>query len=210
MPLRVIMIPNIDALAHAEHPHAMASHMPDETNPAIARVRMGRPCAGRMGAMRQKAVELSNTLRHALGLPAIQPDHTHAFGQAGHVIQVSPFVGASPTFIEVARNPDGSWGGRTRGGDKVEIASSERVSLVTIFPPSRKLDLTIFQDYGLMRPVPNAPHGHIHHRPHHRPQHHIHHQRLSFFDRLHFSLMNLGPWEGRAVAFVLGMFLILS
>lgn len=39
-----------------------------------------------------------------------------------------------------------------------------------------------------------------HPRPHHR--HHIHGQ--SFMGRLHYSLMNLGPWEGRAVAFVLG------
>ncbi|KAI0032688.1 hypothetical protein K488DRAFT_85592 [Vararia minispora EC-137] len=44
------------------------------------------------------------------------------------------------------------------------------------------------------------PHGHHHHhnfRPYHR-----HHG--SFLRRVHRALMTLGPWEGRAVAFVLG------
>ena len=61
-----------------------------------------------------------------------------------------------------------------------------------------------------MRPhdSPNTPPGHIGHGPHHRHHHRPQHRPLNFFDRLHFSLMNLGPWEGRAVAFVLGMFLV--
>ncbi|KAJ3919243.1 hypothetical protein F5877DRAFT_90173 [Lentinula edodes] len=74
--------------------------------------------------------------------------------------------------------------------------------------------------------------GHVHHKHHHhhdkfnpmeeregeqgpiyRHRHHRHHfktrtgrfpSRCSFIRRLHFSLMTLGPWEGRAVAFVLG------
>ena len=33
-----------------------------------------------------------------------------------------------------------------------------------------------------------------------------HHHRMSFLHRVHKALMVLGPWEGRAVAFVLGMF----
>jgi hypothetical protein len=42
------------------------------------------------------------------------------------------------------------------------------------------------------------------HRHHHH--HHKHHgHKGSFMKRLHFSIMALGPWEGRAVAFVLGM-----
>ncbi|KDR67785.1 hypothetical protein GALMADRAFT_257621 [Galerina marginata CBS 339.88] len=45
--------------------------------------------------------------------------------------------------------------------------------------------------------------------PHYRHQHHpgmrVHHVHGgSFANRLHYSLMNLGRWEGRAVAFVLG------
>ncbi|KAJ3854396.1 hypothetical protein EV368DRAFT_72904 [Lentinula lateritia] len=75
--------------------------------------------------------------------------------------------------------------------------------------------------------------GHVHHKHHHHHDkfnpmeeregeegsihrhihHHRHHfksrtgripSRCSFIRRLHFSLMTLGPWEGRAVAFVLG------
>jgi len=45
--------------------------------------------------------------------------------------------------------------------------------------------------------------------PHHRHQGHgrfrfRHHERGSFLMRVHFALMSLGVWEGRAVAFVLG------
>jgi hypothetical protein len=49
-----------------------------------------------------------------------------------------------------------------------------------------------------------------HHRPHHHHGHHGHHRHgghlyeASFFRRLHIALMTLGPWEGRAFAFVLG------
>jgi hypothetical protein len=34
---------------------------------------------------------------------------------------------------------------------------------------------------------------------------HRHHHRMPFLHRVHRALMVLGPWEGRAVAFVLGM-----
>ena len=125
------------AQAHPDHPVAVRSHVavPNEAEPGIARVRMGRPCAGRMGAMRQKAVEISNAFRHALGLPTIEPYHTR-FDVFGRIIQVAPSVGASPTFIEVGPvNPDGSRSGRTRGGDKVQIVSSERNLLVMSFLP---------------------------------------------------------------------------
>ncbi|KAJ7121975.1 hypothetical protein C8R43DRAFT_1032722 [Mycena crocata] len=47
-------------------------------------------------------------------------------------------------------------------------------------------------------PAPTHAHGHGHgHRFHHQEKH-------SFLMRVHFALMSLGPWEGRAVAFVLG------
>lgn len=49
-------------------------------------------------------------------------------------------------------------------------------------------------------------HGHYGHHGHHG--HHKHHGhkkgRGSFMQRLQISLLALGPWEGRAVAFVLG------
>ena len=53
-------------------------------------------------------------------------------------------------------------------------------------------------------PHADGPHHGAHHRgPHHARPFRPHH-RGSFIARLHFSLMNLGLWEGRAVAFVLG------
>jgi len=45
------------------------------------------------------------------------------------------------------------------------------------------------------------PH-HAHHMKHHN--HHHHRNKASFLWRVHHALMALGPWEGRAVAFVLG------
>lgn len=42
-----------------------------------------------------------------------------------------------------------------------------------------------------------------HHGKHHGKHHKKHHDR-PFWKRVHHALMSLGPWEGRAVAFVLG------
>jgi hypothetical protein len=39
---------------------------------------------------------------------------------------------------------------------------------------------------------------------HHHGHHHMKHHKGSFMRRMHHALMALGPWEGRAVAFVLG------
>ncbi|KAJ7466865.1 hypothetical protein FB451DRAFT_1401734 [Mycena latifolia] len=51
-------------------------------------------------------------------------------------------------------------------------------------------------------PPVRTPEGAIrmdHHHAHGR----LHHKQRSFLMRVHFAFMNLGPWEGRAVAFVL-------
>ncbi|KAJ7354403.1 hypothetical protein DFH08DRAFT_44158 [Mycena albidolilacea] len=48
------------------------------------------------------------------------------------------------------------------------------------------------------RPLTHGPNG-----GHGRFRHH-HHEEPSFLMRVHYALMSLGPWEGRAVAFVLG------
>jgi hypothetical protein len=50
--------------------------------------------------------------------------------------------------------------------------------------------------------MPYPPH-HPHHHDHHGKFHGKHHDR-PFWIRVHHALMSLGPWEGRAVAFVLG------
>jgi len=126
--------------------------MPDNTGGPAPMGRMRRPCGG-ANRFNQKAVELSNFFRQALGLPLITGN-----------VKIIPFVGTPSTFAPVHTEMD--------GGVKVYNFS-------------------------------NIPHP----RPHHAPHGHGHRHRLgggSFVNRIHYSLMNLGRWEGRAVAFVLG------
>lgn len=78
------------------------------------------------------------------------------------------------------------------------IAVSEHGSLhILPFPPP---------SFVALDPQVGAP---AHHRPHHHHGHHRHGghplSEASFFHRLHIALMTLGPWEGRAFAFVLGV-----
>ena len=47
-------------------------------------------------------------------------------------------------------------------------------------------------------------HPHRHHRHHHKHHRGGHKGKKPFIKRLHSALTALGPWEGRAVAFVLG------
>jgi len=56
---------------------------------------------------------------------------------------------------------------------------------------------------GGSRHVPPEHHGHHHHHKHHHHKHHGKHDG-AFISRLNRSLLNLGAWEGIAVAFVLG------
>jgi len=57
-------------------------------------------------------------------------------------------------------------------------------------------------------PEPHRHHAQHQHRPHHLEHKHampgMKHQAPPFLMRVHYALMSLGPWEGRAVAFVLG------
>lgn len=55
-------------------------------------------------------------------------------------------------------------------------------------------------------PFPPIPMESVSAQPVHRHSHHRHHrlQKALFIERLSHALMLLGPWEGRAVAFVLG------
>ena len=52
---------------------------------------------------------------------------------------------------------------------------------------------------------PHPHHAHVHTHGRHRHHKGFHHfGKGSFINRIHYSIMNLGRWEGRAVAFVLG------
>lgn len=127
-------------------------------------VRKKGPC--RAHRFRQKAVEVSNIFREALGLPIIKTDGHPGFGEGR--VRILPFIGSPNTFAPVH-------------GKNVEGA------VINFAPPHDR--------------HPHRGHAHGSHR-HHRGHHHL--GKGSFINRIHYSIMNLGRWEGRAVAFVLG------
>jgi len=81
--------------------------------------------------------------------------------------------------------PDAAGIYTTKGGDRLRIMAMPAV-------PMQARPSVPSQAHG--------PHGHGH--GHGRVR--FHGARHSFLMRVHFALMSLGPWEGRAVAFVLG------
>ncbi|KAK1235557.1 hypothetical protein PQX77_001210 [Marasmius sp. AFHP31] len=114
------------------------------------------PCAGARARFRQKSLEMSNSLREALGLPPIKVDEFVPKGPVAPVVPVAWFV-----------SPNEGLGKQPHHGN------------------------------GHV----DRPRFHAHH--HHGPHFHAHRDG-SFMMRLHYALMSLGRWEGRAVAFVLG------
>ncbi|EGO00363.1 hypothetical protein SERLA73DRAFT_180938 [Serpula lacrymans var. lacrymans S7.3] len=124
-----------------------------------------------------KAIKMSNSFRHALGLPLIEIKESHSSHQPAHHksdsdnrishsdgvhILPMPFLGAPPSVTAPVQETD-------------EANLKEMMN-----------------EGGVVRVY---RHGHV------RPKHH---HRGSFMKRIHRALMALGPWEGRAVAFVLG------
>lgn len=84
-------------------------------------------------------------------------------------------------------------------------------------PPAKNLHILPFPaiDFSEKQPIrpmpphfePGHPHPHHHHGQHKHHGHHRHRHGFHsepFLRRVHHALMALGPWEGRAVAFVLG------
>ncbi len=143
------------------------------------------PCI--MRKMRDKAIEISNSFRTALGLPLIEapnidvPKEHHG----DPVFRILPFIGTPPTFVKVeGEDANGASTGVTKGGDAVRIVGPDHDGNQPPHPPH---------------------HPHKHHK---HGKHHKHHKcrKAPFFRRLTIALMTLGPWEGRAVAFVLGTF----
>jgi hypothetical protein len=128
-----------------------------------------------------KAIEVSNTIRKALGWPLIEVKvyyhHAHKSKEAPGRIHVDGgFVSILP-FPAPNHDVNGDW---------VPVS----VSHVPPVPPQH-----------------DAPDHNKKHEDDHAHRHgHWHGHRLhgSFLSRLHRSLMNLGRWEGRAVAFVIG------
>lgn len=139
--------------------------IPNNAQPGVYRVGLaGAPVtsvsapAGRThkgcGSMRAKAVELSNTLRAAVGLPPIES-------------------------------------------------------------PTQKLNLAVMPGGNIILHPEDEENGRAAYLPHPRPYGGIMPPEVeeeimepSFVERIHAALVELGPWEARAVAFVLGEFIL--
>jgi len=124
-------------------------------------------------SLREKAIRVSNTFRHALGLPLIETSD-HLVFKSGVVDKWSPKHGG----VHILPMPFGD-------------PALESVAQ----PPKENMDNS--GDDG------NVVHIYRHHRVEDR-RHTKHFLHGSFLIRIHRAIMALGPWEGRAVAFVLG------
>jgi len=180
-PLRVVVVTsNQDVtIPVMRFGHAAAIHNNNNQNGPVARLSrpgrpdggMRRPCTGGGARVRfrQKAIEISNAFRKALGLQVIEGDAMPAvnYKHSDGMVHILPFVGNLPGSVPTRHPGNG---------------------------PEQGYTIPVF-----------APHPHPHHRPqsnHGRFRKHM--ESAPFMERLHFALMALGPWEGRAVAFVLG------
>jgi len=129
-------------------------------------------------SLREKALRLSNAFRHAMGLSTIEADpHTDA----------------------VIGKPDGD-------GHHHDV----HILPMPFIPTAADEKLTETLPDGTVVPIfYNEPigkqHGKHHGDHHHRHGAHTHRKHKGgFLRRIHRAIMALGPWEGRAVAFVLG------
>jgi len=168
-PIRVVIAASSSEVATGQGPrfgHALADSPAAKWNiqPTNLVHTQGRPrpCAGKL--IKEKAIEISNAFRHALGLPIIESATPEPGNRVhGGMVHIMPFA---PTFITPANAG----------------VQDDRHPLVI------KL-----QD------------GHVrHNHRHHNHGHRLHEWGSSFGTRIHQALMALGPWEGGAVAFVLG------
>ncbi|KAF5328784.1 hypothetical protein D9619_011543 [Psilocybe cf. subviscida] len=155
VPIRVILVSTSIQEGGAPLDHVRFGHAVPYLKPDVAQMmapgeggrhHVHRPCKGRMGAVRQKSIEISNQFRKALGWPLIEPHH-----HMHHPHHAQPMK----TTIE-------GWHPH----------------------PDR-------------RPRPSRPYFQL-------VSGQGNFRGDGFTSRLMYSLANLGRWEGRAVAFVLG------
>ncbi|KAJ7466868.1 hypothetical protein FB451DRAFT_1259333 [Mycena latifolia] len=153
----------------------MAPPVDPHAGPILNVVPHAKPCGG--ARLRQKAISFASAFRLALGFGSDSDKEKEAF-------KTLPFLTPGPVRVEDAKAFDdrirfemaNMRDGKTAGGDRLRIVNLH---------PARPQD-------GPVR----VHHHHAHGR--------FHHKERSFLMRVHFALMSLGPWEGRAVAFVLG------
>jgi len=215
-PLRVIVLSNAavqkadaqsDPFAHMRMGHAVPPMQLNNPNlaqmlerPSVAPAAHRRPGCG--GLLRQKTVEIANKFRQAVGLPLIGGGGERVLH--GGMIQILPAAGGPGTWVHVkgeqhqeGPGPVRGWWGHTQGGDRVEIVRPEA--------PEHKRP-----GHGegppRAKPCGGKKFGPPGHGPHGGPHRHgrLHHHEPSFFSRLQFAIMSLGPIEGGIVAFVIG------
>ncbi|KAI0665860.1 hypothetical protein C8Q78DRAFT_1083436 [Trametes maxima] len=135
-----------------------------------------RPC----GSMRSKALEASNAFRAMFGLPPIAPDPPAAImpGPKDGLVHIMP-VPVAP--FALSPKPAGA-------EHKAPILPFVGTPVRPAFAEGGE------EGWGGRGGGPAAVHR----------MHRFHRHHGSFLRRVHHALMALGPWEGRAVAFVLG------
>jgi len=159
--------------------------------PCGSSTRSGRPPS----RFHEKAIKISNVFRQALGPPLIETEGAVLFALdhgANHIHVNHGFVTILPN--------------KPVGPDRHNpFVDFENGSPINHFIPP--MGAGPFDGNIEILPVSPPYPNHCHHHPHHQI---YRGESNSFATRLHASLMNLGPWEGRAVAFVLGKPLCLS
>ena len=137
---------------------------------------------GCKGSVRGKFIQLSNAFRHALGLPLIE-------------------AGEHPAI-------DAAIAGKPHPHPEVHI-------LPLPLPPFEGNPESFAHGSSQLEDIPDHPaggpveHPHHHHHKHKTFRKHGCGKRVKgFMMRVHKAITALGPWEGRAVAFVLGMYLL--
>jgi hypothetical protein len=130
-----------------------------------------------MHRIKIKAIKIGNCFRKALGWPLIEVHYHHHHGHPHH---------------------------RPKDQKNDEEAGRIRIDggFINILPfPGVTAD-----NHGDRAGVSDMHHDHPHHETEHKGHKHHHKHHGAFLSRLHHSLMNLGRWEGRAVAFVIGVY----
>lgn len=126
--------------------------------------RMRKGCAG---GMREKAIDISNTLRQAIGLPAIEGS-----------LDKSSFDGMfGPGDLRAVMPYDGSL---------IDLHPEEKDVRSVYLPHPHTINHDISDRVKEMLDATIV-------------------EEPSFIERIHAALVELGPWEARAVAFVLGV-----
>ncbi|KAH7928940.1 hypothetical protein BV22DRAFT_1003839 [Leucogyrophana mollusca] len=132
-------------------------------------------------SLREKAIRMSNAFRHALGLPLIETGDRFTF--KAEVLEKSGSKGPMHGGVHILPMP-------FLGAPASEAPTAQ--------PQGENVDSTkeVLADGSVV-------HIYRHHRveDHRRMKHAL---KGSFLMRIHRAIMALGPWEGRAVAFVLG------